>query len=378
MMQHKSGSVLLMALVMMTLITVLTQQLVRSVFVGTLFDKAMVQREQVEMLALSGVNIAIAQLTHHEYDKQEKQPETGADAGKSVEGEKQKKFLNTILPFMNRWQKFDLTQEREGCTGTIKVCLCAEEGKINLNELFDFEKGEFAKPFDKLISSITVGSDKDKLDLLRLLTEFFKKRKKKLEDISQLTAIRELKSVDLFYTPVDGVLTPEEKKKQDEELKTRPLALADLFTVSSGKKTLNPLYLSDGLCALLGFGRVQPYTDEEKMKESFKNWTERFDPKWASEWPSNLNHLEQIYTTVPNDVNDVKEILAREIEPTVYSVLSFGIANGVEQKLLALIERTQVPLKENDKADVKRESSDKKEQKNGTAITYKIVKLYWI
>ena len=47
-----------------SIIIMMTEQMIRGVMVGAGFTKTMVNREHAEMLALGGINIAIAQLTY--------------------------------------------------------------------------------------------------------------------------------------------------------------------------------------------------------------------------------------------------------------------------------------------------------------------------
>lgn len=376
--RHKSpGSILLFTLLLMSIITILTQQLVRAVFVGSVFDRSMVQREQVEMLALSGVNIAIAQLTLHEVEKDQKavsKPTSDDQKAQQPTDESSRSFLKNVLPFMNHWQKFELSKDREGCEGTIKVCICCEEGKVNLNKAFDFAKGEFVKPFDKLIATLKIEGGKQQLEFGKTVGDFLKKRKKPLDDISQLLNARQLAGVDLFYSPIEAQITPEALKKRGEEFKNRSIALADLFTVATDSNTINPLFFSDAVCKVLGLRRPQPTTGDEKKDDGLTGFTKTFNASWASDWSAHLNELQPLYGPLPPQMPDIKEILAREIEPRIYSVVSFGIANGVEQKLIAIIERVELPYK----SDSTSQSSNNQEQKKSTMVSYKINKIYLI
>ncbi len=58
-----SASILIITLLTMSIVTIFTQQLVKSSFVGAYFNRTMINREHAEMLALGTINLAMAQLT---------------------------------------------------------------------------------------------------------------------------------------------------------------------------------------------------------------------------------------------------------------------------------------------------------------------------
>src|SRR5579872_480092 len=100
------------------------------------FSYMITAREKAKMLALGGVQVAIAQLALVDKSKEKKEDEGKQSAPESD-------FLLRILPILNRWQDFDLKENVDGIDGQIKVCLMCEEGKINLNDIIDFNKGVF-------------------------------------------------------------------------------------------------------------------------------------------------------------------------------------------------------------------------------------------
>ena len=68
----------------------------------------------------------------------------GAQAGKQPEQSSEgKQLLKAILPVINRPQSFALKQAVDGINGTITIVLGSEEGKININKLYDFDKHKF-------------------------------------------------------------------------------------------------------------------------------------------------------------------------------------------------------------------------------------------
>ena len=136
-MKNKQNSfVLLFTLSIMTLITALTFQLMRNVFVGTNFDKIMIDREYAEMIALGGIEVAMAQLQIK--PPKNKKPDEPLSEDEKTKGIKT--FLKRILPNLNRWQVFELTEQKDGIDGTLKISISSEDGKININKLIDQQK----------------------------------------------------------------------------------------------------------------------------------------------------------------------------------------------------------------------------------------------
>src|SRR5207302_419514 len=48
-----------------------------------------------------------------------------------------------IIRMCNVWQQFLLTQEADGVDGTCEIYITCEHGKININELYDFEEKKY-------------------------------------------------------------------------------------------------------------------------------------------------------------------------------------------------------------------------------------------
>jgi len=381
MIPKKHSFVLLFALSILALVTILTNQLLRTVYVGWHFDRAMVEREHAEMLALGGLNIAIAQLTI-EKKKPKKETQTEEKLTKEELAKKKKKefsnFLQQILPHINRWQTFALDEKIDGITGELKLCITCENGKININEAFDFQKHEFKPIYKKFLERLKFrGKEKSTGKFLKNLTIFLKKRNRKIEDISQLQEDVASSISQLFYEP------PKPTAKKKDAKPNTILAVQDIFTIWTKSDKLEALFLTDALCCMLGLRRPQAY-DAQIRKEKFKDFIKNFDPKIDQNTEKYWLMVNPLYETKnPTKLKDLK-IFSSKFEPTVYSVLSSGKVGNVEQRLLAIIkkitpERQPTKQKEpdNNKTEEKKEKSEKKTTKEFSK-KFKIVRLYWI
>ncbi|MCK4517573.1 hypothetical protein KAT92_02270 [Candidatus Babeliales bacterium] len=367
-MSHKKPSyILIFTLTILSLVTILTQQLLRTVYVGTHFDQAMIEREHAEMLALGGVNLAIAQLTSKIHTNKKDQKKTKekkdpafAKASAGREKKQRTKMLKRVLPNLNRWQVFDLQENIDGVEGQVKICVSCENGKININEAFDFKKKQFKPEYKKLLESLKFKKQQASgAQIVKQLTTFLKKRNRKLEEISLLQT-QALKTVSqLFYKP------PERTEKRRDSKPNEKLAIQDIFTIWSKSDKLEALFLSDALCAIFGFRRPRAF-DSQTRKEKFETVIKSFDPNKDENNPDYWKTLHPLYEQKGSFKIEDFKIFSSKFEPTVYSVLSSGKVGNVEQKLLAIIEKES------------KKGEDSKQVNNLQIKPFKIIRLYWI
>ncbi len=367
MLKRKNASVLLFTLLILSLITLLTQQLMRSIWIGVNFDNRIVLSQKARSLALGGINLAISQLTERQESK------------KSIGSEKEdpekifKDFLSRVLPNLNRWQSFDLDKKIDGTDGQIKICITCENGKLNLNEGFDFEKQEFKKEYNDLLKGLYIKKKFAEGEILKKLTDFFKERKKKLDDISELVEIEGFENLNVFYEPPK---LPEPKKNiQPNE----SIFLQDLFTTWSLDDKIELLFASDSLCAILNLRRPLA-ADSEKLKAKFKALIDTYKKDFGADWEKNWNNLQPVYGAKPKTLSVFNKIFSKEFGPQVYSVLSCGNVGGVEQKVLAVIKVLEEKKDNNKKEETSQKAATEQssEKKETAKKNLKLVRMYWI
>lgn len=343
------GSIIVITLLMLSVIMLLTQQLIKNVYIGSQLMQTTLDRQQAQAIAIGGINVAIAQINHTPSKESDKEKQLRA-------------FLLRVLPHLNRWQTFDLHEAIDGLEGQLKICICAEDGKININEIFDFKKQEFKKEFESYLKNLEIQGAFKPGEIYEKLLEYFKKRQRKLDDITELSAIPGLNQLDAFYHPPQ---LPASKKEMAQP--NSSVSFQDLFTTWTPNDKVNALWLSDSLCALLGFHR--PLADDALHKqEEYKKITSDVKTDMAQDWETNWKILEPMYGNKPKQelMSALKNIFSKEFEPKVYSVLSYGKVGQAEQTLLAIIKL----VKENEESETK--SSDKPKEK------FKILRLYWL
>lgn len=330
------------------------------------FAKLSVDRQHARTLAQSGIDIAISQLT--QIREVEKKSTEDRDTTQSTTPEKSnvKKLFEHLLPVLNQWQEFRLTQETDQIDGIIKVCIMSEEGKININEIFDFERKQIkgspqknqeqpekqennkieTKKVDKQKKDIGwykpleiffkgIEQETGQKDLLKKLEQFLQKQEKPLNDVTQLLEIKSFSTFKdhRYYQP------PSTQAKQEKE-KQRPLFLVDLFTTHTKNVLLNPWLLSDSLRGALLEVRAQVGSEKE-YKEQTKEWLKNFKEKvsWQKDWQQQAGKM--LKKISPETQKKLFPIFAQSVEPTVFSVLASATVNDVTQKLFVILERTK-------------------------------------
>jgi len=350
---QKHGYILILTLMMIATATVIgTYIFIRgSSYVP--YMRTMIEQEKAQALALGGVQVAVSQLSYTQ-NKQASSAQQPANQQNKQQDQK-KELLMTILPIINRWQIFPLKEKVDGVSGDINVCLMCEDGKINLNDIYDFQKhvfkganqqkGDWQKIMKDIMSR--VGQLVGGADLFSALEKFLKKQQYQLNDVTQLLNIKEFAVFKdkVFYQP-----SPEQAQGKIA------LYLTDLFTVHSSGAKLEPWLLSDSLLGVLKLKQAAPGQIASR-KKSVKKWLTNFKPtvQWNKDWNK---VLKPIYgKDLPKTIESV---LSSTFEPQWFSVLSYGKVGRVTARCMAIMQL------------VKRASNGK------TGYDVSIRKLYWL
>ena len=333
------------------------------------FSTMIVAREKAKLVTLGGIQVAIAQLAYVPPKKEQKAAAQQGEAEQKAEGKESsgadqeiKDLLTRLLPTLNRWQHFELSQATDGIDAVLDVCVMCEEGKINLNRIFSFKKEDFRG--DKQTGWKTIMPELFKVvekftkttELFPAFEKIMKARTSKFNDASELITNKEFAYFKdfLFYEPSLSEKNVADKKQQ------RPIYLLDIFTVWSSSDTLDPWFFSDSINALLGLPQVTG-GDIKVRQESIENWLKNF--KKSFDWKTDWNAvLQPVYgkelRTLPKNIDSM---LSTTSDPRFFSVLVQGKVGDIMQKAYAILERIKRPSE-------------------GDTVVYDIVikKLYWL
>lgn len=368
-MRRSSGVIVVAALIMVAGIAMVTEQLIRTVLIGSRFAMTMVEREKAKVLALSGVQIAIAQLIEAEkkVSEEEKNREQDAQKKPELQSSVNKKLLKFLLSHLNRWKTYSFTEKQDGIEGALKICLVSEHGKINVNEAFDFEKQVFKKEYELLIEGLVVEQKLPAGKFLKLAQEYLSQRKKKLDDLSELLDIKGLAGIDFIYRPPEPTT-----QKGEEDQPNSMLTLQDIFTIWGDQGQLHPLLLTDGLCAMLRLRRPLA-RDGIKMKEVHKKIVAEYRDSWAQNWEQSWQNFVPMYGDKIPPLKNLPTVFAKQFEPSIYSVLSYGKIGQTEQQLLAIIKKEKVQnVASQADNQVQAKTVDEDQHR------FRIIRLYWL
>lgn len=388
--KKNNGSIIVFSLLILSLMLFLTQQLIKSVYVGSLFVRTIEGREHAQMLALGGVRTAInlleLQFKEKKDEKGKKEEAADEDEKKSGSGKSKKDdtpiqtFLRKVLPHLNRWIVLPLDAKQDGVEGEVKICISCENGKININEIYDFKKEEFTKEYEPMLKSMEIKGKLAMGELHSGLVNFFKKKKKRLQELSELYDVKGIDTLDIFYQPP---VIPDKGKKEEAESNVH-LSLLDIFTIWTDDVMLEPMMLSDAVSALMGLRRPVA-NDAEKHKDKFKQVIDTFSPEWGKDWNQNWKSLQPLYDEKPRVVKDLGTIFCKQFGPTVYSVLSSGKVGSVEQRLLVVVKKVEIVKNQDQNAEEKpggaeggSSSQEKKKDSEEKKQTFKVMRAYWI
>ncbi len=340
------GYILILALSMLSLIMVLVTGLFNRTTPFIFFDATVIKREKAKQLALSGLQIAMSQLAANVEPKEQQKETTGPQEqkGPSIEEQQRTKLFKSLVPTLNTMQKFSLSQALDGINGTIEICISSEQGKLNINELFDFKtkkfigegkaQGDMRKVMQSVFAKLTPHA-KDK-NLFAVFEKFLKQRHSKLHEVTELLRIKEFQEVFAlrqFYDP------PQRNKDLVIKGKKQAVYLTDLFTIWSDEQTVSVWLLSDALCAIFGFNRVQ--AEDVKVRKQMVD--QALEQKALS-----LTSIDAVWQKGPQLAygkelaaidQELKPLLSASFEPDIFSVMSRGTVGNISQKIFAIIER---------------------------------------
>lgn len=311
------------------------------------FSSMIIAREKAKMLALGGVQVAIAQLAQS--DKKDEKGKAQEDKTEPTqEGEEaatekpaqtkqipEKEFLIRILPTLNRWQHFDLKEETDGIDARLSICLMSEEGKINLNRIIDLKKhvikGTEQKGWKAALPELFKGIERvaGGGELLPAFEKIVKELQFPFNDSTELITRKEFNHFKdiLFYQPLSA-------KGKDK------IYLTDIFTVWSNSDTIEPWLLSDSMISILALSRGE-IDDAKKRKEQVEGLLKNFKVRsnWQQDWDTIFKPIYgKELRSLPKNIDS---ILSTRFEPRFFSARVHATVADVTQMLFVILERVK-------------------------------------
>ena len=322
------GYILVLTLLIISVSVLLVTHIISKTITFTHFAHLVTNREQAKLLAESGIAIACAELNVIS---------TGTGQNKISTQ------LTAQLPYLNTWQTFTLKQEVDGIDGVCQIYITCEDGKIDINSLYNYQKKDWqrdeTKPPSNPPAANKVGYDGKKIMILLgdklkkafgeknpvdILDQIFKNRKEPLEDLSAILSGKDMakKKILLYAEPSLG---GEEKQ---------PIALSDVFTIFTRKKNIQPLMLSPGIIQILGL--KSPLRTKDAL-----SFIKKIKPimKWETSWNDTISSWYGVeYGSIAPEMS---ELFSSKIEGKTFSVISYGTIGTFTQKLCVIIQQEE-------------------------------------
>lgn len=337
--QHtRSGFILVFALILTSLAVFLITFIASRSMLFLPYTQFMIHQQKATVLALGGIQLGVSQLAQEKKEDQTQQatPNQGPVAPKNDS----KDVLSTILPLINRWQTVTLTEKAEGIEGEIKLCITSEDGKFNINELYDFTKHEFVSSANPAIDAKKVMQEictrvEQKMggkNLFAGFEKFLKERQYRVNDVTELLTIKEF---EIFKNAVFEEPLHKEVNKQQ---KSPALVLTDLFTVWSGKKTIDPWLLTNTTSRIFGLRSVDQ-TDVQVRKKTVQEVVKsaKNQYNWAIDWAQFMRPFyEKEYSALSAHIGSM---LSTSVKPQSFSIAAHATVGQNTVRLLAIVER---------------------------------------
>lgn len=315
-MHTKRGYILFLMFTILSVCSVLISLYFSQIMVYKKLMNVLITKEKTNRLALSSVSLVQALMTPQDESSQEKQTTIPAANAQEAKLSPEQKTLINLFDCWNKEDSYQLTSKDDGLDAKINLSAQSEQGKLNLNSLYDFEKKKFlsegtAQDKQKLCTWIfdKIAAISKKPSLFPAFKKYLEKRDFDLNDVTELLSIKEFADVfsnDLFIT-----FTTESNKKTISKI-----FLTDIFTVSTEQDTINPWLFSPSWCALLDLKPKEKLSDEEK-KKIFSQVLKKSN--WDTDWNKSLKDFYQKeYKDIPQEI---KTILTTEFEANIFSLL---------------------------------------------------------
>src|SRR3990167_3033364 len=272
-MKHaKRGYILFLLFTILSVCSVLISLYFSQVMVYRQLMHVLITKEKTNRLALSGISLVQALMS----------PDEEKDEAKSIDSPKDKedtlssdqKLLIQLFDCWNKELAYQLNIKDDGLDAKIALSVQSEQGKLNLNSLFDFEKKKFLfegtpKDCKKLCVWLfeKIATLTKKPSLFGPFEKYLETRTFDFNDTTELLSIKEFSDVfgsNLFIT----FESTKQEVKNESQLQTQQqkIFLTDIFTVSTEQNTINPWLFSSSWCKILDLKPKEKLSEEEKKK----------------------------------------------------------------------------------------------------------------
>lgn len=309
------------------------------------------------MYSLNGIEIAKALLDFENQVSENEDASAPKDPQKSKDNDAT--LYAHITNTIGKVYEFNCTKAIEGFDARIKIVLFVEDGKLDINSIYDYTKHTFrisSTPEKSREAMSRISKKIEEMtgikDVITSLEKFLSKRTAPLNDITELLAIPEFRIFDQFrYASVDTVIQEQYTPH-----------LGDIFTVQTGKQNINAWFLSKAWVSIAGFQSSILYTQDQKQRSELIQWIESLGKSL-----NNFKDTAVLYQKLYNAKIDTSFttqysffVTTKKI-PAVFSAAIECMVNGVSARLYVIFQRVK-----------------RKKKEGNSEYKIEVKKLYWI
>ncbi len=335
-MKHaKRGYILFLMFTILSVCSVLISLYFSQVIVYRQLMHELINKEKANRLALSAISLAQALMTPKDEGNEEQKAIIPAPNAQATKASDDQKILLQLFDCWNKELSYQLSTKDDGLNAKIFLNVQSEQGKLNLNSLYDFEKKKFLyegtpKDRKKICACIfdKIATINKKPTLFPAFEKYLAKRDFDINDVTELLSIKEF--ADAFKDDLFIEFEMSHEQDQHEKLAKKissKVFLTDLFTTSTEQETINPWLFSPSWIKILDLKPKQTLTDDEK-KKIFSQVAKT--AHWDSDWNKSLKDFYQKeYKDIPQEI---KTILTTDFEANIFSLLlkvNIGETNSI-------------------------------------------------
>lgn len=448
--KKKKGFITLAVLSIISLAYFLFDRIVNISIIHSKYSNNILAQAQLKQLVFSGITLSMLQLTQFEAGEDEEVEEIVPGVTKktlstpgdiTIESRLQSFYLG-IIPILNQWQTIELKQDIDGIDATIKFLLTSEEGKLQLNDIFDQKEMKIkpaikaiVKDFKLLENTESDNNTADNNNLESFLTNIFATTKDSTATdnktpifIEDLSTIKLPKGIPLIYDPKPYTKTKKiiDDLTKDTARENKNIYFGDLFTDQKTPDSgINPLLLSNSLLSILGapINKIDRHSkdfkknirDLTKLIKEDVDWsamqttfikiffpnTNKIDNETNNQQPKNDNHEETKTELIDiSKLTQLTTLLTKNIDPTVFSLLCVVSYQGYSKKAFLTFRKQSIkekykkdaiiqtaPTNTNPEEITKNNNLERQDLEKNDILSkrcffvpngFEIIKLYWL
>lgn len=335
-MHTKRGYILFLLFTILSVCSVLISLYFSQVVIYRQLMHILITKEKTNRLALSGINLTQALITPKTNQNDEKN-----STNKTAKLSPEQTLLSQLFGYWNKQISYTLSLKTDGFDGNILLSIQSEQGKLNLNSLFDFEKKQFiseGKPDDrkKLCTWLfeKIANLTKKPSLFPAFEKYLMSRTTAFNDVTELMEIKEFS--DIFYTNLFITFDEQKQNQAADQTPKEPsnnIFLTDIFTVCTEQDTINPWLFSYSWCKILDLKPKKILNDEEKQK-IFSTLSK--NQNWELDWNKCVKDLYQ--KDYKDLASEIKSILTTQFEANIFSLLLTGNIGETNSTIFTIVK----------------------------------------